>query len=61
MNQIQLLQLHNVGCNTVYGYLVELERSETGIFVNIPINVLNNAGLSNGMNKVEVWRNLMEL
>ncbi|PHA21315.1 hypothetical protein COI69_04080 [Bacillus cereus] len=40
------------------GYLVELERSETGIFVNIPINVLNNAGLSNGMNKVEVWREL---
>lgn len=40
------------------GYLVELERSETGVFVNIPINVLNNAGLSNGMNKVEVWREL---
>ncbi|MCU4809587.1 hypothetical protein OCF19_05350 [Bacillus cereus] len=40
------------------GYLVELERSEAGIFVNIPINVLNNAGLSNGMNKVEVWREL---
>ncbi|AZV67619.1 hypothetical protein [Bacillus] len=40
------------------GYLVELERSETGIFVNIPINVLNNAGLSNGMNKVDVWREL---
>ncbi|HDR7159770.1 TPA: hypothetical protein QCW52_000759 [Bacillus cereus] len=40
------------------GYLVELERSGTGIFVNIPINVLNNAGLSNGMNKVDVWREL---
>ncbi|HDR5278246.1 TPA: hypothetical protein QCS28_005615 [Bacillus thuringiensis] len=40
------------------GYLVELERSGTEIFVNIPINVLNNAGLSNGMNKVDVWREL---
>ncbi|PDZ54985.1 hypothetical protein CON15_23980 [Bacillus cereus] len=40
------------------GYLVDLERSENGVFVNIPINVLNNAGLSNGMNKVEVWREL---
>ncbi|MDA2487343.1 hypothetical protein PDN70_06800 [Bacillus cereus] len=46
------------GVTPFMGYLVELERSKTGIFVNIPINVLNNAGLSNGMNKVEVWREL---
>ncbi|PFV75370.1 hypothetical protein COL05_23375 [Bacillus sp. AFS059628] len=38
------------------GYLVDLERSDNGVFVNIPINILDNAGLANGMNTVEVWR-----
>ncbi|OUA86563.1 hypothetical protein [Bacillus thuringiensis] len=40
------------------GYLVDLERTDNGVFVNIPINILDNAGLTNGKNTVEVWREM---
>ncbi|HDR7610965.1 TPA: hypothetical protein QCX47_002551 [Bacillus mycoides] len=42
------------------GRLVDLERSEDGVFVKIPFDMLNNAGLSNGINKVEVWREMSD-
>ncbi|PGE42102.1 hypothetical protein [Bacillus cereus] len=36
------------------GRLVDSERNENGVFVRIPFDMLNNAGLY-GANKVEVW------
>ena len=38
------------------GRLVDSERNENGVFVRIPFDMLNNAGLY-GANKVEVWGN----
>jgi len=40
------------------GRLVDAERTETGIFVQIPADMLNNAGLLNGVSRVEVWREM---
>ncbi|PEA86305.1 hypothetical protein [Bacillus thuringiensis] len=37
------------------GRLVDLEREEGGVFVHIPFDMLDNAGISKGRNKVEVW------
>lgn len=37
------------------GRLVDLERVEGGVFVHIPFDMLDNAGISTGRNKVEVW------
>ncbi|ALZ61842.1 hypothetical protein FORC13_2781 [Bacillus cereus] len=41
------------------GRLVDSERNENGVFVRIPFDMLNNAGLY-GTNKVEVWGKQME-
>ncbi len=38
------------------GRVVDLERTENGITVQIPFDMLDNAGLEMGTNKVEVWR-----
>ncbi|MEB8794111.1 hypothetical protein P4J65_29655 [Bacillus cereus] len=40
------------------GRLVDAERTDTGIFVQIPADMLNNAGLLNGVSRVEVWREM---
>ncbi|WP_429701935.1 hypothetical protein [Bacillus paramycoides] len=40
------------------GRLVDAERAETGIFVQIPMDMLNNAGIQKGISKVEVWREM---
>ncbi len=37
------------------GRVVDLERTENGITVQIPFDMLDNAGLEMGTNKVEVW------
>ncbi|WP_042891448.1 hypothetical protein [Bacillus cereus] len=37
------------------GRLVDLEREQGGVFVHIPFDMLDNAGISKGRNKVEVW------
>ncbi|EOW9530632.1 hypothetical protein ACO11K_004508 [Bacillus cytotoxicus] len=38
------------------GRVVDLERMENGITIQIPFDMLDNAGLEMGTNKVEVWR-----
>lgn len=40
------------------GRLVDLERSENGVFVHIPFDMLDNAGIAKGRNTVEVWRSM---
>ncbi|UTQ79960.1 hypothetical protein BC1_00008 [Bacillus phage BC-1] len=40
------------------GRLIDLERLESGVFVYIPFDMLDNAGISTGKNKVEVWREM---
>lgn len=40
------------------GRLVDAERTDTGVFVQIPADMLNNAGLLNGVSRVEVWREM---
>ena len=40
------------------GRVVDVERSEGGIFVRIPFDMLDSAGISTGTNKVEVWREM---
>lgn len=37
------------------GRLVDLERSDDGVVLKIPFDMLDNAGISKGSNKVEVW------
>ncbi|MFK4480630.1 hypothetical protein [Bacillus sp. RC206] len=42
------------------GRVVDAERKEHGILVLITEDMLNNAGISNGINKVEVWREMSD-
>ncbi|MCQ6288909.1 MULTISPECIES: hypothetical protein [Bacillus cereus group] len=37
------------------GRLIDVERVEKGVFVSIPFDMLDNAGIARGKNKVEVW------
>lgn len=37
------------------GRVVDVERSENGVFVHIPFDMLDSAGIPTGRNKVEVW------
>ncbi|SCN38317.1 Uncharacterized protein BC88300_02608 [Bacillus cytotoxicus] len=38
------------------GRVVDLNRTENGITIQIPFDMLDNAGIVEGLNKVEVWR-----
>ncbi|MDR4903058.1 hypothetical protein QRE63_18655 [Bacillus mycoides] len=42
------------------GRLIDLERSDDGVVLKIPFDMLDNAGISKGSNKVEVWRELSD-
>lgn len=42
------------------GRLVDLERSDDGVVLKIPFDMLDNAGISKGSNKVEVWREMSD-
>lgn len=42
------------------GAVVDLERTEKGVFIHIPVNMLNNAGIPMGMSEVEVWREVSD-
>ncbi|CAM3936347.1 hypothetical protein ACQKD9_15630 [Bacillus paramycoides] len=42
------------------GRLVDAKRTETGVFVQIPDDMLNNAGIPNDTSKVEVWREIAD-
>ncbi|EOO37232.1 hypothetical protein ABE17_24485 [Bacillus mycoides] len=60
MNQsnIPMMPLQEGDAFPFMGRLVDAERTETGIFVQIPMDMLNNAGIQKGISKVEVWREM---
>lgn len=37
---------------------MDAERTDTGVFVQIPAEMLHKAGLLNGVSRVEVWRKM---
>ncbi|KFM99913.1 hypothetical protein D0U04_25150 [Bacillus clarus] len=42
------------------GRLIDLERSDDAVVLKIPYDMLDNAGISKGNNKVEVWREISD-
>lgn len=56
MNENQMMPLQADESFPFIGRLVDAERTETGIFVQIPADMLNNTGILKGMSRVEVWR-----
>ncbi|HDW3057140.1 TPA: hypothetical protein RMI67_004904 [Bacillus cereus] len=58
MNENQMMPLQVGESFPFMGRLVDAERTDTGIFVQIPADMLNNAGLLNGVSRVEVWREM---
>lgn len=58
MNENQMMPLQAGEGFPFVGRLVDAERTETGIFVQIPADMLNNAGILNGVSRVEVWREM---
>lgn len=58
MNENQMMPLQAGEGFPFVGRLVDAERTETGIFVQIPADMLNNAGLQKGVSRVEVWREM---
>ncbi|KFM99736.1 hypothetical protein D0U04_06920 [Bacillus clarus] len=42
------------------GRIVDAKRTDTGIFIQIPADMLNNAGIPNETSKVEVWREVSD-
>lgn len=58
MNENQMMPLQADESFPFIGRLVDAELTETGIFVQIPADMLNNTGILKGMSRVEVWREL---
>ncbi|WP_319007056.1 hypothetical protein [Bacillus thuringiensis] len=58
MNENQMMPLQAGESFPFMGRLVDAERTDTGIFVQIPADMLNNAGIPTGMSRVEVWREM---
>ncbi|CUB09348.1 hypothetical protein BN2127_JRS1_01133 [Bacillus cereus] len=60
MNQsnIPMMPLQEGDAFPFMGRLVDAERTEAGVFVQIPMDMLNNAGIPKGTSKVEVWREM---
>ncbi|MEB9942661.1 hypothetical protein CON15_25830 [Bacillus cereus] len=58
MNENQMMPLQAGESFHFMGRLVDAERTETGISVQIPADMLNNAGIPTGMSRVEVWREM---
>ncbi|MEM5650879.1 hypothetical protein AAHB57_29295 [Bacillus cereus] len=58
MNENQMIPLQADESFPFIGRLVDAELTETGIFVQIPADMLNNTGILKGMSRVEVWREL---
>ncbi|OTY56199.1 hypothetical protein [Bacillus thuringiensis] len=58
MDENQMMPLQAGESFPFMGRLVDAERTETGVFVQIPADMLNNAGLLNGVSRVEVWREM---
>ena len=53
---IQMMPLQAGESFPFMGRLVNATRTDTGISVQIPADMLNNAGIPKGSSKVEVWR-----
>ncbi|MED2206519.1 hypothetical protein P4222_21115 [Bacillus thuringiensis] len=58
MNENQMMPLQAGESFPFMGRLVDAERTETGVFVQIPADMLNNAGILQGTSRVEVWREM---
>ena len=58
MNDTQMMPLQAGESFPFMGRLVDAERTETGISVQIPADMLNNAGIPKGISRVEVWREM---
>ncbi|WIG15014.1 hypothetical protein [Bacillus thuringiensis] len=58
MNENQMMPLQAGESFPFMGRLVDAERTETGVFVQIPADILNNAGILQGISRVEVWREM---
>lgn len=57
-SNIPMMPLQEGDAFPFMGRLVDAERTETGVFVQIPMDMLNNAGIQKGISKVEVWREM---
>lgn len=57
---IQMMPLQAGESFPFMGRLVDATRADTGIFVLIPADMLNNAGIPDGTSKVEVWREMSD-
>ncbi|EJR36999.1 hypothetical protein [Bacillus cereus] len=55
---IQMMPLQAGESFPFMGRLVDATRTDTGISVQIPADMLNNAGIPKGISKVEVWREM---
>ena len=58
MDENQMMPLQAGESFPFMGRLVEAERAKTGVFVQIPADMLNNAGILKGTSRVEVWREM---
>lgn len=59
MNDINYMMPFQEGATLPYmGRIVDIKRTENGVFVQIPADMLDNAGIANDTSKVEVWRQM---
>ncbi|VXB15884.1 conserved hypothetical protein [Bacillus mycoides] len=57
---IQMMPLQAGESFPFMGRLVDATRTDTGISVQIPTDMLSNAGIPDGASKVEVWREMSD-
>ncbi|MEK4913983.1 hypothetical protein [Bacillus sp. FSL E2-8887] len=60
MKDIQMMPLQAGESFPFMGRLVDATRTDTGISVQIPADMLKNAGIPDGTSKVEVWREMSD-
>ncbi|MHA2916623.1 hypothetical protein [Bacillus cereus] len=60
MDDIQMMPLQAGESFPFMGRLVDATRTDTGISVQIPADMLKNAGIPDGTSKVEVWREMSD-
>ncbi|PGM91629.1 hypothetical protein [Bacillus cereus] len=59
MDDINYMMPFQEGATLPYmGRIVDIKRIENGVFVQIPADMLDNAGIANDTSKVEVWRQM---
>ncbi|SCB00754.1 Uncharacterized protein BWINRA5_04191 [Bacillus mycoides] len=57
---IQMMPLQAGESFPFMGRLVDATRTDTGIAIQVPADMLNNAGIPEGTSKVEVWREMSD-